>query len=183
MLQIGSVTQITCPLHGFRVIVNFVLHKGSLIPPPSQFLDDTETPQNTPIAFPNPPAAPKVRSENTSTFRLPFNLLTSHLLPIIAPEVNKHDKYSFYWKPYLPIKKMSTWTFKCDELRHQIQPELIEVSVHFPPEVIDEKTALEIILTAKNLPQPVKYALPIEIEYITEDASEYAYSVIDDIKL
>ena len=38
------------------------------------------------------------------------------------------------------------------------------------------------MVTAKNLPKPVKHTSSIEIEYINNDTLEYAHSLIDDIE-
>ena len=165
-------------------IVDFILYKGLLIPPPSEFLDKEETPQDISLAFPNPPVVPKAGWSTTGISPFPFSQLQIPR-PFSPPFIklkDKHDKYGFYWKPNRPIIKTNKWTLECDEFRHQIKPELFEISVHFPPEFANKRTALEVIVTAKNIPKPVKYVLPIEIEYITKGTTESAYSLIDDIK-
>lgn len=167
-----------------NLIVDFILYKGLLIPPPSEFLDEKETPQNISLAFPNPPAAPKGAWSTRGISTFPFSQFQSPRLfsPPFIKLNQEHNKYAFYWKPNRPITKTNKWRLECEEFRHQIQAKRFEVSVHFPPEFIDIKTALEIIVTAKNLPKPEKCVLPIEIEHSTNDTVEYAYSLINDIK-
>jgi len=167
-----------------NLVVDFILYKGLLIPPPSEFLDEKETPQNISIAFPNPPAAPKSGWFATGVSTFPFTefQIPSLISQSFIPRPSQRDKHTFYWKPNRPTTKTNKWTLECDEFRHQIKPELFEISVHFPPEFANKRTALEVIVTAKNIPKPVKYVLPIESEYITKDTMDYAYSLIDDIK-
>jgi hypothetical protein len=177
MSNIGNV-----PAEG--LIVDFILHNGFLLPPPSEFLNEEETPQNTSLAFPNPPRLPKAQFSTKGIFPFPFDQLptTGLLNTNVLSGLSQHDKYGFYWTPKKPTTMMHGWTLECDEFRHQTEAEVFELSLHFPPDFINKKTALETTVTAKNLPKPVTSVLPIEIEYITGDASEYAYSLIDDIK-
>jgi len=177
MSNVGNV-----PAEG--LIVNFMLYNGFLLPPPSEFLNEEEAPQSTSLAFPNPPSAPKVRCSTRGILSFPFGQLpTTDLLNTkVMSGLGQRDKYSFYWTPKKPTAMMDRWTLECDEFRHQINAEVFELSLHFPPDFTQKKAALETIVTAKNLPKPVKSVLPIEIEHITKDASEYAYSLIDDIK-
>jgi hypothetical protein len=163
---------------------DFILHKGLLIPPPSEFVDDKEAPQNISLALPNPPAAPKARRSTAGISSFPFSQLPSAGVssrPFIKLD-KERDRHSFYWKPNRPIKMTDKWTLECDEFRHQMPAKTFEVLVHFSPEFIDRKAALAVIVGAKNLPKPIKSVFTIEIEHITKDASECAYSLIDDVK-
>ncbi len=166
------------------LIVDFTLHNGFLLPPLSEFLDEKETPQNISLAFPNPPPAPKAQFPTGRIFPFPFgeSQTTGLLSTNLMSGLGQRDKYGFYWTPSKPTTMMDEWTLECDEFRHQTKAEVFELSLHFPSDFTHNKTALETTVTAKNLPKPVKSVLPIGIEHITKDASEYAYSLIDDIK-
>jgi len=177
MSNVGNV-----PAEG--LIVDFMLHNGFILPPSSEFLNEEENPRNISLAFPNPPPAPRAQF---STRRIPsFPFLQSPATDLLNTNVmsglGQRDKYSFYWTPNKPTTMMDRWTLECDEFRHQTRAEVFELSLHFPPDFTQKKTALETIATAKNLPKPVKSVLSIEIEHITEDASEYVYSLIDGMK-
>lgn len=177
MSNVGNV-----PAEG--LIVDFMLYNSFLLPPSSEFLNEEETPQNTSLAFPNPPPAPKARRSTRGILSFPFvqSPTTDLLNTKFMSGLGQRDKYSFYWTRNKPTTMMDRWTLECDEFRHQTKAEVFELSLHFPPDFTHKKTALETTVTAKNLPKPVKSVLPIEIEHITKDALEYAYSLIDDIK-
>jgi hypothetical protein len=166
------------------LIVDFALYNGFLLPSPSEFLNEEEPPQNISLAFPNPPPAPKAKFSTRGILSFPFDQLppTDLLTTNFMSGLGQHDKYGFYWTPNKPAKMTNRCTLECDEFRHQTKAEVFELSLHFPPDFTQKKTALETTVTAKNLPKPVKSVLPIEIEHITEDASEYAYSLIDGMK-
>jgi hypothetical protein len=178
MSNVGNV-----PAEG--VIVDFLLHKGFLSPPPSEFLSEEQAPQSTSLAFPNPPRPPRVEFSTKGIF--PFPLIESPITSLLDSRVlsglSQRDKYGFYWTPKRPVTVMHGWTLECDEFRHQIRAEVFKLSLHFPPDFDDKKTALEVTVTARNLPKPVASVLPIEIEHIAGDTLEYAYSLINDIKL
>jgi hypothetical protein len=167
------------------LIVDFVLHNGFLSPPPSEFPGEEQTPQNTSLAFANPPRPPRAQFPTKGIFPFPFGLppttglLNAHVLSGLA----QHDKYGFYWTPKEPTTMMHRWTLECDEFRHQAEPKVFELSLHFPPDFTSKKAGLKTTVTAKNLPKPVTSVLPIEIEHTIRAAAEYAYSLIDEIKL
>jgi hypothetical protein len=177
MSNIGNV-----PAEG--LIVDFILHNGFLLPPPSELINQEQSPQNTSLAFPKPPPPPKAQFSTKGVFPFPFGQLptTGLLSANVLSGLGQHDKYGFYWTPKKPTTMVHGWTLECDEFRHQTKAEVFELSLHFPPDFVSKKTALQTTVTAKNLPKPVTSVLPIEIEYTTRHASEYAYSLIDDIE-
>jgi len=146
-----------------NIVVEIRTHPGI------NFIDKSEKEEK--IKFPKPPKAPEGKfltdmMNTLNTFHLPNSYLQS--------VTHERDRHSFY-------RKESTESFRaleCDEFRHQIEPEAFNLHVLVSPEKNIEKGALQILITAKNLPKPVNFALSIQIKYIDGNTFDKACELI-----
>jgi hypothetical protein len=103
--------------------------------------------------------------------------------PFFLPEKTKsRDKNAFYWKHGKPSKYEESWTLECEEFRHLMGPEIFKIIIFVPPKEKIESGALKCRVTAKNLPTPVEYTLPIKITYVQKDVINEAQSILQKSK-
>jgi len=133
--------------------------------------------------FPRPPKAPEGRwiVQRDSFFDSieRFNqLIKPHIKTIspfksdlLIPNIPKqHDRNAFYWKDRKPTVPTKTWKFECDEFRHKIAPEIFEVEINFVPSKNENsKCAIECLISATNLPQPIKHYINFNVTYVKAD--------------
>jgi hypothetical protein len=79
------------------------------------------------------------------------------------------DRYSFYWKSGEPSNLNDTWEFICDEFRHKIESEPFDVSVIPQDNITNIEGAIICLVTARNLPDPVKKIVPVSIKRVECD--------------
>ena len=64
------------------------------------------------------------------------------------------------------MKPVKSWSFECKEFRHKIGPESFELTVLIPPSKnAIEKGAVECSISARNLPEPLKVHIKLDINY------------------
>ncbi|MDP2754408.1 MAG: PIN domain-containing protein [Nitrospirota bacterium] len=171
-----------------NVIVEFEAKGGLFIGMPSK---DAQKSVNFLSQFPAPPAAPKGRwvQRKAKILSLMENMVQPLTLPaskkFLFENFNKNlmpvpkDRYTFYWKPRRPDGNVPIWTFECEEFRHQGEPEDFFMRVIVPSETTIEKGALICQITAKNLPKPITYILPIKVEYPFINAVEKIRQILN----
>ena len=161
-----------------NIIIVFKALGDIYFAPPSH--DDNQDKEADELIFPSPPRPPEGRwvvQENSildSIERL--NQLTRvNITPIsplkgfpIAPK--QRDRNAFYWKDGRPTVPTKTWIFECDEFRHKIEPEIFNVKILFVPNKKgNTKCAVECLISAKNLPEPVKHYINLNVSYVQVD--------------
>ena len=148
-----------------NVIFNFKALGGILFTSP----EDAECHKNE-IKLPQPPQLPMgQRKSIISSLSLPFNMQSFwggkgdlHLFKSQA--FRKRDKNGIYWKNEEPNSRTNSWIFECDEFRHRLDPESFKLPIIIPPEYnIPHNGAIECQISAKNLPEPERYKLPVKI--------------------
>ena len=77
---------------------------------------------------------------------------------------------------------METWIFECEEFRHKVDDESFLVNIFVPPGKNLVKGALQCRVTAKNLPLPYLYTLPITISFDKKESIEIARRILHDQK-
>jgi hypothetical protein len=144
-----------------------------------------------PSEFPLPPVPPKgkwIRSNHPyESLISSFQRIDQLIKPLhdirepffLSQKAESRDKHTFYWKYGKPSKYEDSWTFECEEFRHQVEPEIFETQIFVPLKEKIEKGALKCRVTGKNLPDPVERVLPIEVTYIQADAVKEARSLLE----
>lgn len=109
----------------------------------------------------------------------------SRIESIIKPSIDlaklKRDRNAFYWKSGEAKHYSEHWIFECDEFRHQVTPESFKIVVFVPPKITLVKGGISCLITAKNLPTPVKIFFPINITYTQADTLEIAQNLLPPI--
>jgi len=136
---------------------------------------------------PDPPAVPEGKLIRRDDFGILSMDVQKGLIRAISPRLefphifNKpfiRDRNKFYWKDEKPCMPSKQWSFICDEFRHQVGPEKFEMKLIIPPKTNIEKACVRCFITAKNLPQPVEYMLPIKVHYVKADIEEQTDRII-----
>ena len=83
-------------------------------------------------------------------------------LPTMAKQ---RDRNAFYWKDGKPVGPETIWTYECKEFMHQVDPEIFSLNLIVSPKENITKAAVKCLVTASNLPNPVRKTLPVQIEY------------------
>lgn len=172
-----------------NVIVEVKALGGFLLKPPTNKGNKKEDSKKA-GCFPSPPSAPKghwvqVESSYSSILKSldlmgKANWASPHLPNLNSPP--ERDRHAFYWKPNRPSSYMETWIFECEEFRHKVDDESFLVNIFVPPGKNLVKGALQCRVTAKNLPLPYLYTLPITISFDKKESIEIARRILHDQK-
>jgi hypothetical protein len=162
--------------------VRFQLFEGAHFLPP----DAKPSERLVNLKLPTPPDAPSGRWE--SPFFNPRNLVTDltsfnfegpstadHLAKISAGR--RSDQ--FYWIGGRPTVASATWSFECEDFRHQEESEPFAALVDIPRELQRKEFSLECVASAANLTEPKKQYFRFQIEPITQDLFDQLKEVID----
>ena len=90
----------------------------------------------------------------------------------------KRDRNAFYWKSEKPSTFRRSWMFESEEFRHKIDPEIFEIGIVVPNVKKCETAATNFRVTAKNLPEPFEFTLPIRITYEECDTEAKAMELV-----
>lgn len=139
------------------------------------------------IELPPAPSPPKGRwvekKIGFSYFDHLSALGTAHLKgfanPILPIRDIKRDINSFYWKEGKSESYSKKISFECQEFRHQVQPEIFELVVFIPSKGKITKGGIRCLITAKNIPNPVKITFPISMNYTSANTLEAARTLLD----
>lgn len=136
------------------------------------------------ISFPKPPIAPSgawVSYQKASITAIERSLFPNNFdfASLTRNINNEKDKHAFYWKDRRPPMIKKDWICECAEFRHLVQPEQFEIGLVVPPSMKGENGALKCLITAKNLPEPVEYILPVIINYEKGETFEKAKQCLD----
>lgn len=69
--------------------------------------------------------------------------------------------------------------YECQEFRHQVEPEMFELVVFVPSKEKVTKGGISCLVTAKNIPNPVKITFPISVNYIPASTLDVARQLLD----
>lgn len=136
--------------------------------------------------FPRPPSPPKGKwVQYNGLFDMINNLQGSNLLShpghtMDYPDLSlpfspiQRDRNVFYWKEGKPIGLEKKWVYECKEFMHQVEPEIFSLNLMVPTNGNPTQGAVKCLVTASNLPAPVRKTLPIKIEYQKGDTEKFA---------
>lgn len=170
-----------------NAIIEFRALGGIFLEPPDKN-DDENSKKDKILKFPQPPIPPKgkwVKERNTlfsaihAFDHFAKGFVSPVYKPLLKPFIPKpHDRNAFYWKNGKSYTISKSWTFECDEFRHKVEPEVFDMTIVIPSSNGNiEKCAIKCLVTAKNLPKPIKYVLKANIGYvkgnIIEKTKEY----------
>jgi hypothetical protein len=102
------------------------------------------------------------------------DLVIPRLLDIPAPR----DRNLFYWKHGRPSNYADKWIFECAEFRHQVHCESFKLPIFISKQDNIHKGAVVCTVTAKNLPEPARFTLPVLIDQVQCDTEEAASALI-----
>ena len=86
--------------------------------------------------------------------------------PFSPPE---RDRNSIYWENGRPRGATDVWRLECDEFMHRNTP-YSESPAILIPETNPENGAVEVVIRARNLREPVKERIRIELDYVDCEA-------------
>lgn len=101
-----------------------------------------------------------------------------NLIKAIQPNLNR-DRNSFYWKNGNSESYSHENAFECQEFRHQVEAETFELVVFIPFSKKITKGGLTCLVTAKNIPTPIKSVFPITINYNSVDTAIFAGDLLN----
>jgi len=179
-----------------NVIIEINALGGILFVPPKS-KTDKQTDFEISEKFPKPPTHPKgkwvqynpiqdaIKSASIlDRFQEIQNPLASirafenHNVPILPAFPKKRDRNAFYWKGGKPSTFRRSWIFESEEFRHKTDPEIFEIETVVPNVKKYETAAVQFRVTAKNLPKPFEFTLPIRITYEECDTEAKAMELV-----
>jgi len=175
-----------------NLVIEFEAEGGLLFVPPKT--ENTVIGQQQKIELPPPPSPPKgkwvkrrIAAQYFSSMHLADSvspLRYDNLLPdfIRNPVNHQKDRNTFYWKGGKPHHYKDIWIFECQEFRHQVDKEIFEMSLFVPVAKEIKKAVVKCLVTAKNLPKPIIFHLPVEVNYFKEDIEAKAHLLIEQSK-
>ncbi len=169
------------------VILEFKLENGFFFSQVPKGKTNRKKPKD--LIIPAPPQAPKGKWVRESHFEEILQSVSqfSNLACLTSPNLSANfatkysppkDKYKFYHKPKgLPIAPKIR-VYECEEFRHRVKVEIIELVLSCPEDKSINAGILKCLLTAKNLPIPYTKNIPISIEYQRMDTLASAMQCI-----
>lgn len=137
--------------------------------------------------FPQPPEIPKgtwshalsaFDSYNRSMTMGRAMMIESPLSSLRPPSLPKpRDRNTFYWKDDKPTGTAKIWNFECQEFMHKANPERFDLNIFVPKDNISSG-AIRCRVHAKNLPNPVVYTLPVNVEYKKRETIDIAQRIL-----
>jgi hypothetical protein len=162
--------------------VRFQLFKGARFLPP----DAKPSERLVDLRLPPPPDPPSGRW--VSHFFDPRNLATT-LNPLFNVESLSANRLAriparrrpdaFYWIDGKSTVASATWSFECEDFRHQEEPESFAALIDIPRELQREEFSLECLASAANLTEQKKEYFRFQVEPVAQDLFEELNKVID----
>lgn len=151
--------------------------------------DENDIPVSKTI-FPSPPSPPKGKwtKKNSSIMELvndlqrnrPFSFVPKINNPSLFTSFPKpKDRNVFYWKNGEPSEPATVWSFECIEFLHKVDPEIFYMKVLISQEKEIRNCAIKCLITASNLPEPVRKILPIKVQHKTESIRKIAEGILE----
>jgi hypothetical protein len=124
-------------------------------------------------------ATAAARDASLSPFlRSTLGLLSDYAVPRLPVIPPPRDRNKFYWKNGKPSKYTNKWTFECAEFRHQVHSEHFSLPLFIGGKDTSDKGAITCTISARNLPEPVRFVVPLFIERIQCDTVGVATALI-----
>lgn len=90
------------------------------------------------------------------------------------------DRNAFYWKEGKSRRPTSKWSFKCREFLHKVGPEIFPIELFVTPKEKIENCAIKCLITASNLPEPIRKTLPIKVQYKEGNIEKLAEDILNE---
>lgn len=140
--------------------------------------------------FPRPPLPPqnKVIARKGLAFpTIPSSLYDSfksslfRTTPILNPltNVEHKDRNKFYWENK-PEGKTKLISYNCEEFKHKVDAENFSLNIFIPRDKEVKNGVIKCVISAKNLPDPVNYTLPIKIKYDNKNIYDMIINKLDE---
>lgn len=140
--------------------------------------------------FPRPPRPPQskvIERKGLAFPTIPSSLYDSfksslfRTTPIFNPltNVEHRDRNKFYWEDK-PEEKTKLISHSCEEFKHKVDAENFNFNIFIPRDKEIKNGVIKCVITAKNLPDPVKYTLPIKIKYNTKNIYDMISNKLDE---
>lgn len=181
-----------------NVLVEFRAHGGLLFSREKE--EDKENEITLANSFPKPPTPPKGRWDTTSISHSFYSSLDSlHSLKkvgLLSPnfenslyknldKLNKpeKDKNAFYYKTMNDGNPTESIRFECEEFRHKEKPEEFAFNIFVPLSIkLTRNFSIEVIFSAKNLPEPVNHITKIHFIIIEDESTQRVYDFLQSNK-
>lgn len=139
------------------------------------FVDDDalDEEQGPPWYFPWPPKTPGPRElsglPSLDYLTQDLSLRSRSYLPNIPTSAMARDRHAVYWE-YEGGRHASRLEGQCADFRHGLQPDVLDLLIErdeFGDEPI--RGAIEVLVSAGNLPEPTRNVYPVMIEAVVHD--------------
>lgn len=149
--------------------------------------DDEGDERQTKIEFPSPPSPPKGKwIQKQRAFMGMANSLNAHTdFPFSrlndynnVPYNTSRDRNAFYWKEGKSRGPASKWSFECIEFLHKVDPAIFQMELFIKPKEKISDCAIKCLITASNLPEPVRKTLPIKVQYKAGSIEKIAEDIL-----
>ncbi len=102
---------------------------------------------------------------------------------LVLPKVPsfRRDPNSFYYKPERPTIPVSSFSFECEQWRHNLQPEMFSGEIYFSNETNVVQGALECTIHAENLSDPLKITIKVIIEVSSVNLRQRAINLVREL--
>lgn len=144
------------------------------------------------IVLPVPPTPPRGKWTTNNPFRAfealqrqlkPFGRLESDMYgpALTLPKINSRDPNAFYYKPNRPMMPAGSFSLECEQWRHNVEPEVFEGEIYFNGETEQVRGALECMIHAANLSDPVRKTVPVRISVTLGDIHDRADALLQEL--
>ena len=157
----------------------YIASKGSFkICPPEK--------RETRLRLPPPPKPPQ-EEEILNKFRYRDSILPNLIPSYVPPPIyssgveNRRDPNGFYYKPERPVTPAESFCLECEQWRHGTGAEDFAGDIFVDPNLNKISGALECVIHAENLSNPVRKVVPVKITVKKRDSRDYADSLVNDL--
>ena len=158
---------------------------GGLVFFPQQ--DDEGAEHQTKIKFPSPPSSPKGKLVQKQRGFMGMENILNTQIDFPLPRLNDYnnalrdtsrDRNAFYWKEGKSSGPTSKWSFECREFLHKVDPTIFQMELFITPKEKINNCAIKCLITASNLPEPIRKILPIKVQYKAGSIEKIAEDIL-----
>lgn len=171
-----------------RLLVDIKLKGRICAPAPLDDEDEDDEEENPRAYFELPPAPPQGRFASIfDRVHDPYGFSRLGLydggpsLNLPTPRFSR-ERHTFYWEYDDPEESSKRWRGECEDFRHGLEEERIALSLR--SESADESGAsgaLKLIVSARNIAEPIETTFPVQIARRREDTEAVAKELLRDI--
>ena len=135
-----------------------------------------------------PPPKPPQEELILNGFRYPDSIFPDHqpILPSHLPSYsskveNRRDPNGFYYKPERSETPVESFCLECEQWRHGTDAEYFVGDIFVDPNLNKISGALECVIHAENLSNPVKKVVPVKITVEKVNTKDCAGALVNDL--